>query len=116
MDKTINPVTKTYDGTVIDTLQNAVYLRLTTPRGKWWADKEFGSLLHLIHREKDLPRVGLLAQQYAEEALEPIVKSKRAKSITVTPHQPHNGKLLLEIAVIDLTGKKHPFYYHVKVI
>lgn len=116
MDKTISPITKTYDGTFVDTLQNAVYLRLTTPRGEYWADNEFGSLLHLIHREKDLPRIEQLAQQYAEEALAPIVETNRAESITVTSHQPHNGWLLLEIAVTDSSAKKYVFNHHVKVV
>ncbi|EQA94854.1 phage GP46 family protein, partial [Glaesserella parasuis 29755] len=68
MDREISPLTRDYTSKNINTLQNAVYIRLTTPLGSWWADGRVGSLLHLIKREKDLSRVGLLAQQYAEEA------------------------------------------------
>lgn len=116
MDKTIRPQSRSYDGSTVQTLQNAVYLRLTTPRGQWWADSQFGSLLYTITREKDLARVGLIAQQYAEEALAPIIADGRAQSIEVTPHQPHNGRLLLSIAVIDARGESHTFKHHVKVI
>ena len=82
MDKELNPGTGDYTGRTVDTLQNAVYIRLMTPLGSWWADKTLGSLLHLLQREKDLQRVSLLAEQYADEALQPIVKSGRADKIT----------------------------------
>lgn len=62
MDKELNPDTGDYTGRTVDTLQNAVYIRLMTPLGSWWADKTLGSLLHLLQREKDLQRVSLLAE------------------------------------------------------
>ncbi|MDP0010424.1 hypothetical protein Q7401_10835, partial [Glaesserella parasuis] len=62
MDREISPLTRDYTSKNINTLQNAVYIRLTTPLGSWWVDGRVGSLLHLIKREKDLSRVGLLAQ------------------------------------------------------
>lgn len=116
MDREISPLTRDYTTKQISTLQNAVYIRLTTPLGSWWADGRVGSLLHLIEREKDLARVGLLAQQYAEEALQPLIDDGRAKSIQVTHTQPHNGKLLLHIVVTDNRGNVFEFDHHVKVI
>ena len=116
MDKKIDPKTRSYNGEHTRSLENAVYLRLTTPRGSYWADNQFGSLLHLIKREKDVARVGLLAQQYAEEALQPIIDDKRAKSITVTPQQPHNGRLILQIDVTDQRDMRYKFNHHVRVI
>lgn len=116
MDKSINPQTRAYDSSFVYSLQNAVYLRLTTPLGRYWADATFGSLLHTIAREKDLSRVGRLAQQYAEEALAPIIDDGRAQSIVVTHEQPHNARLLLLITVIDNSAKKHTFNHEIKVI
>lgn len=116
MDREISPLTRDYTSEKIDTLQNAVYIRLTTPKGSWWADGMLGSLLHLIQREKDLSRVGLLAQQYAEEALQPIIDDGRAKSITVTHEQPKDGSLNLNIQVTDNRGKTYQFKHSVKVI
>lgn len=116
MDREISPLTRDYTDNNIDTLQNAVYIRLTTPLGSWWADGRVGSLLHLIKREKDLSRIGLLAQQYAEEALQPLLDDKRAKSITVTHQQPHDGSLLLEIKVVDNRGNTFDFKHNVKLI
>ena len=116
MDREISPLTRDYTSEKIDTLQNAVYIRLTTPKGSWWADGTLGSLLHLIQREKDLSRVGLLAQQYAEEALQPIIDDGRAKSITVTHEQPKDGSLNLNIQVTDNRGKAYQFKHSVKVI
>lgn len=116
MDREISPLTRDYTSKRIDTLQNAVYIRLTTPKGSWWADGALGSLLHLIQREKDLSRVGLTAQQYAEEALKPLVDDGRAKSIVVTHEQPKNGSLFLFITVIDNRGVKFEFKHPVKLV
>ena len=101
MDRQLNPLTGDYTGRRTDTLQNAVYIRLATPLGSWWADKTIGSLLHTLRREKD---VALLARQYAEEALAPIVADGRADHITVQAAQPHNGSLKLHIRVETARG------------
>ena len=66
MDAGINPTTGDLTGQRINTLANAVYIRLMTPLGSWWADPTLGSRLHELRREKDRPRVGILAKQYAE--------------------------------------------------
>lgn len=104
MDKELDTLTGDYTGRTINNLKNAVYIRLKTPLGSWWADKNLGSLLHLLGREKDLGRVGLLAKQYAEEALQPIVDDGRAERITVSAEQPHNGMLYLNIRVETAAG------------
>lgn len=116
MDREISPLARDYTNTQISTLQNAVYIRLTTPLGSWWADGRVGSLLHLVKREKDLARVGLLAQQYAEEALQPIIDDGRARAIVVTHQQPHDGSLVLQIRVTDNRGEIFEFAHHVPVI
>lgn len=116
MDREINPSDGDYTGKAIDNLQNAVYIRLMTPLGDYWADPALGSLLHTIQREKDLTRVGMLARQYAEEALKPIVDDGRAEKITVTETQPHNGWLYLHIKVDTAAGEKYSYEHPVKVI
>lgn len=65
MDTWIDPATGDYTGARISRLENAVYLRLMTPLGSWWADTSLGSRLHELAREKDVPRIALLARQYA---------------------------------------------------
>lgn len=104
------------DGRMTDTLMNAVYISLITPLGTWWADKSIGSLLHTITREKDLSRVSLLAEQYAQEALAHIIKDRRAKSINITADQPHDGTLVLNIDVTDARGQSAVFNHLVRVI
>ncbi|PJG83954.1 phage GP46 family protein [Caviibacterium pharyngocola] len=116
MDKEISPLTGDYTGKQISTLQNAVYIRLTTPLGSWWADGRVGSLLHTIQREKDLERVAQLAEQYAEEALQPLLDDGRAKDIVVNAIQPKNGSLLLSIQVTDNRGQVFEFAHPVKLI
>ena len=104
MDKELDPRSGDYTGNAIDTLKNAVYIRLATPLGSWWADTSVGSLLHLLQREKDLERVALLAEQYAAEALQPIIDDGRAERISVSAEQPHKGRLNLRIRVETAAG------------
>lgn len=115
MDRALDPNSGDYTGTRTDTLQNAVYLRLTTQLGTYWADPAMGSLLHTIQREKDLTRIGLLARQYAEEALQPIVDDGRAERIDVVESQPHDGRVYLRIQVHTAAGQ-FEFSHAVKVI
>ncbi|MBE2895449.1 hypothetical protein HPC38_00955 [Pasteurellaceae bacterium HPA106] len=116
MDREISPLTGDYTSRQIDSLQNAVYIRLTTPLGSWWADGRVGSLLHTLQREKDLARICLLAEQYAMEALQPLLDDGRASEITISHQQPHNGQLMLLIKVTDSRGKSFEFEHPVKVI
>lgn len=115
MDQALNPLTGDYTGQLTDTLANAVYLRLMTPLGRYWAAPSIGSRLHELQREKDVPRVKRLAQQYAAQALSPLVKDGRAQSVTVTADAPHDGRLLLYIEVVDATGQTKSYEHLVTV-
>ena len=84
MDTWIDPATGDYTGARISRLENAVYLRLMTPLGSWWADTSLGSRLHELAREKDVPRIGLLARQYAEQALQGLLDDGRARAVEVS--------------------------------
>ena len=122
MDAWLNPSTGDYDlvnkaltADPANGLANAVYIRLMTPLGSWWQDATLGSRLHELVRQKDLSRVGLLAKQYTEDALKPILTDGRATKIEVTVDQPHNGRLLLSIAVTAASDAKFTFKHYIKV-
>ena len=119
-DTELSPITGDYTGNRIRHLGNAVYVRLTTPKGSYWADPLLGSRLHELAREKDVARVRVLARQYAEEALAPLVRDSRARSVTVTTEdtpkdETGSGRMLLYIVVEDSTGKKTTYKHPVKV-
>lgn len=116
MDREISPHTGDYTLKQTSTLQNAVYIRLTTPLGSWWADRRVGSLLHTLQREKDVERAGILAQQYAEEALQALLDDGRASEIIINYQQPKNGWLYLFVRIIDNRGDQFEFKHPVKVI
>lgn len=101
-------------------LANAVYLRLMTPVGSYWADPLLGSKLHQLQRTKDLARVEILARQYAEQALAPILADARATAIVVTTQRVKaadaTGRLNLLIEVTDAGGKRLTFTHPVQVI
>lgn len=95
---------------------NAVYLRLATPLGSYWADALLGSRLHELKREKDVSRVHRLAAQYASQALQPLLNDGRAKSITVDTKPGQRGWLLLLITVTDNAGTPQTFEHPVRIM
>lgn len=118
----LNPLTGDYDFIApantpdpADGLANAVYLRIMTPLGSYWQNTLLGSRLHELQREKDLQRVSILAKQYAEQALKPILDDGRASKIEVFTQQLHNGRLNLLIEVTDSALVKRQFNLFVKV-
>lgn len=116
MDPALDPTTGSYTGARTTTLSNAVYLRLQTPLGSYWADPTLGSRLDELKREKDVARVSGLAKQYAEQALQPLLDDGRATSIMVSTQHMRKGWLLLLIDVVDASGKPEHFRHPVKVI
>ena len=124
-DAWINPVTGDYaqadadrPGTLArdpaDGLANAVYLRITTPLGSWWADPTLGSRLHELVREKDVARVQRLAQLYAEQALQPLLDDGRVSSLSVQTER-QVGRLNMRVELVDGQGTQRTFDMHVKV-
>lgn len=115
METALDPLTADYSGQRLATLANAVYIRLMTPLGSYWADPLLGSRLYELGREKDLARVGLLARQYCEQALQPLRTRGEAASITVETEQPHDGWLKLRITVVTASGERQTFNHPVRV-
>lgn len=127
MDALIDPITRDYiivNGSPIRApaagLANAVYLRLMTPLGSYWADPLMGSKLHLLARVKDLARNEKLARQYAEQALAPILADGRATAIDIRTQRTKSsdgaGRLNLLIEVTAVSGERMTFLHPVKVI
>lgn len=122
-DAYLNPTTGGYllqDGALTPDpargLANAVYLRLMTPLGSYWADAALGSRLHELAREKDVERVAVLAKAYCEQALQPLLDDARAMAIAITTQRQHDGWLRLVVQVTDAGGREHLFNHHVRVI
>lgn len=126
MDALINPGTGDY---LADTtrpgelardpangLLNAAYLRLTVPLGSWFGDATLGSRLHELQREKDLARVERLARQYALAALAPLLTDGRASRVDVATQRLGNGRLGMNVELVDARGVVSTFALPVKVI
>ncbi|MFJ5428584.1 phage GP46 family protein [Pectobacterium actinidiae] len=116
MDNLLDPQAGDYAGTSTTTLANAVYLRLMTPLGSYWAAPQLGSKLHLLQREKDIARVYALAKQYSEEALLPLINNGRASAIMVTVREGTAGWLILRIDITTAAGQAETFTHPVRVI
>ena len=96
-------------------LANSCFMRLEIPLGSYWADRTLGSRLHELQREKDVARVAVLAKQYAEQALAPVLADGRANKITVTTERAA-GRLKLLIEVLAANGQALIFQHPVGVI
>lgn len=115
----INLETKDYvltslDEAFKDDVVQAVCMRLNLHRGKYWANPHLGSRFHTFRRSKDVPRMLLLAKQYAEEALSDLVPSK-LDSFSVFAKQSAVSQIDLEIEIIRLTGQTQKISYFVPV-
>ena len=105
MDALLNPATGDYLlNQSAQGIENEVYVRLVTQLGSYWAEPALGSRLHELRRQKHLKRIEVLAKQYAEQALQPVIQSKRAQSIQVTASAPQHGWLKLHIEAVDAAG------------
>ncbi|MCF7963966.1 MAG: phage GP46 family protein [Methylobacter tundripaludum] len=96
-------------------LLNAAIIRILTPLGGYWAEPQLGSRLHELLREKDVQRVGKLARQYAEQALQGMVDDGRLTGVEVLVDQPHDGRLRMAIELLAATGQRWGFEYFVRV-
>lgn len=75
MDALLNPQTGGYVvNQSAQSIENELYIRLVTPLGSYWADRTLGSRLHELRRQKHLKRIEVLAKQYAEQALQPVIQ------------------------------------------
>ncbi len=117
MDALLDPQTGTYTpNQSVQGIENEVYIRLITPLGSYWADPKLGSRLHLLKREKDVYRVQVLARQYAEQALQPVLDAKRAVTIVVTPEHLQSGWMKLLVEVVDAHGRNIIINHQVRVL
>ena len=115
----INLETKDYVLTSLDEAFNddvvqAVCLRLNIHRGKYWGNPNLGSRFHTFRRSKDLPRILLLAKQYAEEALEDLVPG-RFLDLNVSVQNSEVGRIDLLIEITRLNGQIGKILYFVPV-
>ncbi|WAC71111.1 phage GP46 family protein [Roseateles sp. SL47] len=97
-----------------DGLANAVYLRVMTPLGSWWADTSLGSRLHELQREKDVPRVQRLAVQFVQQCLQPLVDDGRALAVDVQAEHA-SGRLNLLVTITDAGQAERTFDFFIKV-
>lgn len=81
-------------------------------RRGWWGDSvaairndRIGSRLWLLFREKSLTSVALRAKEYAEEALQWLVRDKIATAVNVTAEIQGGDRLCLGINIIRPDGK-----------
>nr|DAX46230.1 MAG TPA: hypothetical protein [Caudoviricetes sp.] len=116
MDALLNPATGDYLlNQSAQGIENEVYVRLVTPLGSYWAEPALGSRLHELRRQKDLPRIAVLAKQYAEQALQPILDARRARRINVAASLARRGWLRLDIEAEDMSGRNLPLIHEVRL-
>jgi len=87
-------------------LMNQVYLSLAIRRGSWFFNPEFGSRLHLLQREKNLPRTEQLLKDYVSEALQWLYDTGRIIAHeTVTERAVNSGRIKYTVTVTAADGE-----------
>ncbi|WP_157032547.1 phage GP46 family protein [Erwinia typographi] len=110
----LNPDTGDYTGTRTKGLENAAQMRLKTPLGSWLFNAAIGSRLHQLPR-KDTEQTRALAEQYAFQALQPLVTDGRATAVNVTATQTRTGWIDLVVRITEASGQVATFEHPVKV-
>lgn len=88
--------------TPCETLAVNVYLSLAVPRGSFFQNPDFGSRLHELARAKNSARTEGLAVEYVKEALQWLLDTGRATSVTVaTEREKFRLKLLVTVTQAD---------------
>jgi phage gp46-like protein len=99
-----------------DTLATRVYLLLATERGSFPGDPTVGSRLHLLRRGKLTANIHRVAEDYAREALEDLVRDGSLTDLVVTAQRvPEAGFLRLDVGATDTTGTERRFSHRVRV-
>lgn len=115
MDNRIHPITGDYTGDMTAGVENAALIRLKTPLGTWPFAPHVGSKLHQLP-QKDLDEARALAEQYAWQALEPLVQGGRATSVTVVATRRRPGWIDLSVSIRQANGDMVNFEHPVRVI
>ncbi|KNC91097.1 phage GP46 family protein [Trabulsiella odontotermitis] len=115
METRLDPSTGDYTDTRTTGLENAVYVRLTTPLGSWLYNPLLGSRLHELPR-KDTEEVRALAESYAWQALQPLVSDGRATSVTVSATRRRAGWIDMSIVVERPDGGLVTYEHPVRVV
>ena len=68
----------------------------------WWGDLPddgYGSLLWLLHREKQTETVRVRAEQYARQALAWLIEDEVVETLTVEATYPQRGRICIAVEI-----------------
>lgn len=100
-------------------IMNNIYLSLAIRRGSWFQNPQFGSRLHLLHREKNTEKTAALAEEYCKEALQWLIDCGRATKVNVYSERDRTQnldrlKILVEVTQAD--GRQVTYTHFVEVV
>lgn len=101
-----------------DSIYNLLWTSINIKEGTFFADPTFGSKLSTLRREKNVPRARQLAERYAREATEWILKAGKATSIEVFSEvdSSDQNRINIKITAIDEIGREVNFQTFIKVV
>lgn len=101
-----------------DSIYNLLWTSINLEKGTFFADPEFGSKLPSIRREKNVTRARQLAERYAREATEWILKAGKATSIEVFSEvdSSDQNRINIKITAIDRVGRETNFQTFIEVV
>lgn len=98
-------------------LVNLIFFSLAIRKGSWFQNPELGSRLHLLRKEKCLPRTEQLLKDYVAEALQWLLDTGRIVSFeTVTVRVPASGRINYTVSVIGSDREPVTYSNFVRVV
>jgi phage gp46-like protein len=104
-------------GTEGSPLLTLIFMSLMIPRGTWFLDPKLGSRLHLLKKEKCLPRTERLLKDYVTEALRWLQEIGRMSSFdVVTERIPSRGRINYTVTAYGSDGDRVTYSNFVRVV
>ena len=98
-----------------DSMWNNIYISLTMKQGSFFAAPEFGSKLYTLTRAKNTPRTEQNVKDYCKQALQWLMTTGRATSISVVTQRLF-ARINFEVTVIKANGVPVSFTSFVEVV
>ena len=115
-DSARNPELTDQQGEGNDIL-NCIFFSLAIKRGGWFLNPQLGSRLHLLRKEKCLPRTETLLKDYVSEALQWLYDTGRISSHeTVTQRVPSAGRINYTVSVVAANGELATYSNFARVV
>jgi len=95
-------------------IRNNIFLSLTLARGAFFQDPTFGHRLNEV--KKNTVNAPALVKEYAREALQWVIDTGRAKSITIETERGEKDRINISVSAVEADGNEVKFETFYEVV